>query len=380
MTADGWPSIRLVYPGVGIVVASNDGGHLAWLEEFMGPDFATAAPGPADHTVVLQVDTREYLRLWRRGPDPSGLRVDAFLLDSSTVRLPLWSSSGVGDVTVLDEEYRVFYVVSADRRRVRLVAARFGLLARNSLMRVVRELAMIATRRAGALVVHGAGVLLDGAGYVLAGARKAGKTTLLLHLLARADARYVANDRVVVAQDVSGEARLHGMPTIVTVRDRTARTFPAFWTALVASGFHAWSTLDETARRGRRRRAPSPAGWPLSAVQLTTLLGVPRAAGGPLEAILLPRVSGAPGGIALRRLAAEDALDRLRQSVFRARAGTGRGMLEAPGARDDAALREDACRRLVQHVPCLDCALGRHAYREPADVLDGLASAVASPR
>jgi hypothetical protein len=357
-------STRFLYPGVSILVVSDSPGHVPWLEEFLCPDFATAPPAEADHTVILDIDTARYLDLCRRGPDPSGTWIDCFALDSGAVRLPRWRSSP-DEIVVFDGEYRVFCIVTLDRRTIRLVAPRFDLSMRNSLMRVVRELAMIAAERAGALIVHGAAALVDGTGVVLAGPKKAGKTTLLLHLLSRPCAAFVTNDRVAVTMEAAGGAALRGMPTIIAVRERTVRTFPSFEERLRWSGFHAWSTLDEVARR-RRRRAAAQRLWALSPTQLATLLGVRRVASAALETILFPRVTGARGGIELRRLDPPEAADRLRQALFRAQAPTSHvGMLLAPSAQTtDAAPREELCRRLADRVPCFACALGREAYTD----------------
>lgn len=355
---------RFLYPGVSILVVSESPGHLAWLAEFLCPDFATAPPAEADHTVILDIDTARYLDLWRQGPDPSAAWIDCFALDSGAVRLPRWRSSP-DEIVVFDSEYRVFCIVTLDRQTIRLVAPRFGLSMRNSLMRVVRELAMIATERAGALIVHGAAALVGGAGLVFAGPKKAGKTTLLVHLLSRPGAAFVTNDRVAVTMEATGGAALRGMPTIVAVRERTARTFPSFDRRLRSSGFHAWSTLDEVAPR-RRRQAAAQRVWALSPTQLATLLGVRRVASAALETILFPRVTGARGGIEIRRLAPPEASDRLRRALFRAHAPTSHvGMLLAPSAETaGTATREELCRRLADRVPCFDCALGREAYED----------------
>jgi hypothetical protein len=357
-------SARFLYPGVSILVVSDSPGHLPWLEEFLCPDFATAPPAEADHTVILDIDTARYLDLWRQGPDPSGTWIDCFALDSGSVRLPRWRSSP-DEIVVFDSEYRVFCIVTLDRRTVRLVAPRFGLSMRNSLMRVVRELAMIATERGGGLIVHGAAALVDGAGLVFAGPKKAGKTTLLLHLLSRPGAEFVTNDRVAVTMEATGGAALRGMPTIVAVRERTARTFPSFDGRLRSSGFHAWSTLDEVARR-RRRPAAAQRVWALSPTQLATLLGVRRVASAALETILFPRVTGAQGGIEIRRLAPPEASDILRHALFRAHAPASHlEMLLAPSAQARGTeTRDEMCRRLASRVPCFDCALGRDAYRD----------------
>lgn len=375
---EGWRSIRFIYPGVEILVTGAEPGHLAWLQEFVCPDFVTAAPGPADHTVFLEIDTGRYLDLWRRGPDPSGAQVDAFALDSGTVRLPRWRSQP-DELTVFDREYRVFYVATADKRTVRLVAPRFGLSVRNSLMRVVRELAMIASQRQGGLIVHGAAVVVDGRGVVFAGPKKAGKTTLLVHVLSQPGAWYVANDRVLVMETPAGMV-LRGIPTIVAVRARTAKMMPQFERRLLDKGFHAWSTLCESAQQGRRRGRASGNGWSLSPAQIATVLGVTRTAGGPFDGLFFPRVTGANGGIELRRLTVDEAVEHMRGALFRAGAPTrhAKMLAWADDEAKSAATRDSACRRIVARVPCFECMLGRDAYEDPRSAADLFARAAAS--
>jgi hypothetical protein len=362
MSAPAAPSreVRFLYPGVSIRVACDVPGHLAWLQEFLCPEFAVAPPGPADHTVTLDVDTGRYLELWRRGPDPTGATIDGFALDTGNVRLPLWRS-GPAEIVAFEREYRVFYVVSPDRREVRLVAPAAGMTMRNSLMRTVRELAMLATERAGGLIVHGAAAVVDGSGLVLAGPKKSGKTTLLVHLLSRG-AQFVANDRVVVTVDAVPPA-MRGLPTIVAVRAGTARRFPAFEDRLRARGFHAWWRIaDRPALRSRH--APPPSVWPLSPAQLVALLGVRRTATAAISAIVFPRVTGLPGGIELRRLASSDAAAVLPRALFRAHAGPVRGerLLALGEPPPGPAARDALCAQLAGRVACFDCALGRDAY------------------
>jgi len=92
-------------------------------------------------------------------------------------------------------------------------------------------------------------------GVILAGPKKSGKTTLLMHLLSGGGADYVANDRVAVAWR-DGVPVLRGMPTIITLREATA-SVPHQRQHVVKRGFHAWLTIDEARLRppAWRRRA-----------------------------------------------------------------------------------------------------------------------------
>lgn len=90
-----------------------------------------------------------------QGPRPDGGEAVCFVLDRVLIRLPLWSSP-TGDRIVFDEPLKAFYLVSSGHARVELLTPADSLAARRALMRVVRELAMSDSHRAGRLMVHGA--------------------------------------------------------------------------------------------------------------------------------------------------------------------------------------------------------------------------------
>ena len=149
-----------------------------------------------------------------------------FVLDGGTVCHPEWKGSGPDERILFDAHYQAFYYVERRSGHVRILATPRPNLTRIALMRVVRELAMAASLARGGLLLHGAAFAIGGRGVVLAGPRRAGKSTLLLHALQAAGALFISNDRVLARQ---GQDRvvLRGMPTIVNLRPGTLATFPA---------------------------------------------------------------------------------------------------------------------------------------------------------
>jgi hypothetical protein len=106
---------------------------------------------------------------------------------------------------VFDEELGAFYRRSqGDPAVVEIVAARDRAETRLALLRVVREYAMLYAARAGWLILHAAAVDFGDYGLVIAGPKRAGKTTLLLHALRNERGRYVSNDRVALSGEPSG--------------------------------------------------------------------------------------------------------------------------------------------------------------------------------
>jgi hypothetical protein len=113
----------------------------------------------------------------------------------------------------------------------------------------VRELAANRAQRTGGLLLHAAAFAAGDQGIVVAGPKRAGKTTLLLHALSAASARYVSNDRVLVTAD-RGRAIARGVPTIVRVRRGALDRFPAVAARFASASYHHRLTLEEAAVLG----------------------------------------------------------------------------------------------------------------------------------
>src|SRR5262249_53240785 len=141
----------------------------------------------------------------------------------------------------------------------------------------------------------------------VAGPKRAGKTTLLLHVLRDPRARYVSNDRVLVSLDAAPpDAR--GVPTLVSLRRTTLDLFPELARRQAARRYHYARALDE--------RAPGPAQAKpdrevVTPAQLCRLTDTSPVGHGPLAAVVFPRLTGEPGGLALTRLSDREAASAL---------------------------------------------------------------------
>ena len=363
--------LDLRYDALVIRVESEESGHLAWLEEFLTPQFEVVAGVLPHRTVRLVADSDRYADTLRRGPDPGGDCLAAFVMDSHVVTLPLWR--GIGEARVLrEEEFGAFYAISADGSAVEIVTPEGNSSVRNALMRVVRELAMAGVRRTGGLLLHAAAVALAEQVMVIAGPKQAGKTTLLVHILGQSPARFVANDRVVVSGPGPG-ATARGLPTIVKLRRETADWFPGLRDRLLASPFHHRRTLAEARGRAAGVTATAPDGyWSLSPAQFCALLGVDAIPSGRLGAALFPRMTRRPGTLALRALRPEETEAALADSEFPSHRDGGPGSAgvdpwtggAAPLADDPASARR-RWREVANSVPGFVCELGAEAYRDP---------------
>jgi hypothetical protein len=355
------------YNGLTVQVLSRDGTDLDWLAEFLSPSFRILQRGSLDYRVTLEIDPRlwEKVRSW--GPHPRRKRVDSFFLDTKIVRHPIWKTPG-DETVIFDEEFGVFYAIDRSKATVTILGTHEGWLRRLALMRVVRELAMIHSWRGDGAVLHGAGFSLGGRYIVVAGRKHSGKTSVLIHALLEKGARYLANDRCLVNLD-SKDARMRGMPTIVTLRPSSLAMFPALDARLRSRNDFPALSLRE-ARRGVLGpiRAWRDGKFTLSPAQLCDLLGVGSEAQGVLSAILFPSITGRPGSMKLQKLSRDRASAKLRANLFRARPALKFGGVFAELAMSKHPTAHTIKRfsqRLASRVPCYVCRLGRDAYREP---------------
>ncbi|HVQ74245.1 MAG TPA: hypothetical protein VMT79_01785 [Candidatus Binatia bacterium] len=338
------------------LVESSDPSHLAWLDEFLTPQFERRRDLDHEVRVRLVEDGAEYRSAHALGP-ASGT-ADAFAHDTEVVSLPRWRG---GPMRLLDARLELLYDVGAGA--VTILSAPGNSRIRLALMRVVREIATNRAQAAGGLLLHSAAFTAEGRGVLIAGQKRAGKTTLLLHMLGAGGAHYVSNDRVLVATDGAAPPGARGVPTIVALRPGTLDFFPALAARLAATCHRYRLTLDEAAALWRQGTSRAPGG--VSPAQLCWLLGARAAGECELGAILFPRITGAPGAIAARRLDEVAAAARLAGALFGLAHGRStsdvfpaRGCETAP----DLGARTAHAHALAARVPCFDCALGLGAY------------------
>jgi hypothetical protein len=345
-----------------IRVASADPGDLSWLGEFLRPAFATGPDGNADCAVRLTVDAERHAWLGAWSAARPGRAAACFALDTRMVSLPAWRLEG-GAQAISDAEYDVFYLVRERGADVEIVGRAHDLWrGRIPLLRVTRELAMNHAMSTGGVLVHGAAVRLGGRGLVLAGPRRAGKTTMLTWLLGEPDARYVANDRVLVGFDARGPV-LRGVPTIVTLRAAMTRRFPGLRRRVRESFYNPCLSLQEARTGVLGPIATDEQGrFHVSPAQYLALTNARPAATSRLHALVFPRLTHRRGRLEVRRLTGSAALARLRASLFRAAARRRASDVFAPFPAPPRRSRERLVRRLASSVPCFECRAGSQAY------------------
>ena len=371
-----------VYRDLAVRAACDRDEPLQWLAEFLSPAFDVRDHGLADCTVTLIADRGEFDATRARGPRADGTGMGCFALDSGVTMLPRWNAPA-DELLLFDEEVDVFYAVSADRTRIRILAARERPARRIGLMRVVRELALSRAWSATSMVTHAAALAVGDTGIVIAGPKGAGKTSLLLQLLLSGpDVAFVANDRVVI--DVDADTVLRGMPTIVTIRPPSAETLPELYRRLApARGDHRLTMRELAQGNAPVRKSMDP--LQCTPAQLCAILDVPMQAQTRPAVLLLPQVCADEAGADLVQLSPSAAAARLRTLCLggdRPALSQAFNLPARPGVIAGVAL-DALCKTVAQRVATFACRLGRSADRP--DVARGLldqviaASAAAHP-
>lgn len=367
------------YDGLAIGVVTHRSSDAEWLAEMLAPAFCSREDGAADLEVALRVDPAPFAQLQRRGPLRPGGCVDGAVLDDSTERFERWTNASPIDGahpledaprhTAFDPQFGVFHEVWPGSR-VRLTAAA-GDLGRLALMRVVRELAMQASLRRGAVFLHAAAFCVEGRALVIAGEKGAGKTTTLSWGLARIDeAGFVANDRVRLRAGPSG-FEVRGMPTVLSFRPASLALLPELEAALRGErgmAFHSRSEVRD--REDLEPLAPFPDGRiGLKPRRYAELLGRPALYGAGAGAIVFPELCDDDTGLHAQPIAPAEAAPRLERALFGAGDLGRRSPLYAlprTGPFPTAAELRERAARVADGVPAWVWRLGRGAPRDAA--------------
>jgi hypothetical protein len=358
--------------GVEVTCPSAD---LAWLEEFLSPAFcARASGGDVHYGVEAVVDEGRfdaYLAARPAGPLPEAA---AFVLDQRVLTTVSWRDPSTGRTAFFDPAHRVVYLTHADTPGVTIVARTGGRLFRGALMRVVREVAMTRAWTPGSLVLHASAFATARGAVIVAGPKRAGKTSLLLYAL-HGGAAFISNDRVVLVS--GGESFVaHGMPSITSLRHSTLALFPRLAAALDERRYRAHLTIAEA----EASAAPPDGDGAISPSQLCRAMDARMDAAVPAAAVLLPRVDLSRLGLEILPLDPSAARDRFDDVLFASanRGGTSDVFGIAGGERVvDVSSARALWGRAVNTVPVFECVIGRGAFDEPAAAT---VLAIAGPR
>jgi hypothetical protein len=340
-----------------VAVDAGDADTVRWLREFVTPWFAPASVGRANARVRLVANAARFAELDARQLAAGTHPVPCFSLDSALVSYPGWSEPD-GATVVADGEYGCFYRVLG--KEVEIVTKPGDPVARVGLLRVVREVATLRALAApGMLDLHAAAFATRGCAVLLVGGKRAGKTTLLAHVLTSGQAALLANDRLLVD---CNSLRATGVPTIVPVREDTERRFPA-----LARGLPRRAALLHAGEIASPELAALCAGarLVLSPAQFARQLGAATAGSAKVSLIVFPEITADESMWSLSPVSREDGNARLVAGLYASRTGpraptifqTAAGETPILGAQAALALQ------LASTVPLVICRLGPDAYR-----------------
>lgn len=360
---------RFRYQDTSILVCSADGGSLEWLEGFLLPSFDVTRPiqagSDADYEIRYVVDSQRYATLRRDIAEGSTSSLPCFALDTQAVCLPAVQDEH--RTMLLDEPHGCVLLVG--RESIEIVSDPAAQRRRLPLLRTVREIAAEAWRRhGGRLHLHAAALKIGGAVVLLAGAKNAGKTTLLVSALDTPAACLVANDRVAVGSD-GGRCTVRGLPTLVSIRSGTLARFPALLDDVPAH-FYPWS-LNDAEWRAAQRSSDFHAKQDhlrLSPGRFAAQLGSDLVAGGRLGAILVCSLDPEVANREVTRLPPHAARAVLETCLYgRGSRGEEPTVIETfvRGTAPDDTMQSLAA--LASLVPVFECRLGPGAYDAPFD-------------
>jgi hypothetical protein len=265
-----------------------------------------------------------------------------------------------------------FFLVGAGT--VDVVSRRGSSRARLGLLGLLREIITGKVAAVAPIVdLHASAFAVGDAAVLIAGAKGAGKTSLLCHALISAGAGLVGNDRVFIDLAASPPRAL-GVPTVISIRADALHRFPQL--AHRADQFPPLFPIEAAAPPGNGGSGPAirsaDRALLLSPAGLAGRLGAARVPEAPLSAILLPEVTAGIRGCTIERLSAETARAALEACLYGASSGRNEPTLFA-GLAGAAAVSPTAIgvrlERLVAAVPAYACRLGRDAYDTPAAML-----------
>ena len=360
-----------------IAVRTSDEASLAWLREFLCPAFQIVESDSADWTVSVENDSERFDQFIEQPSSNQPESVECFTLDGRFKSHELLQRNG-NRLIARDRKRSIIHMIDRNHCEVRILESPGGRHGRMSVARVIRELATVHSLNTGLLHCHGAAFSIGGMAIVLAGVKRSGKTSSLIHAMHDPTARFITNDRLFVQCD--GERPLvRGMPTIFKIRSKTLDLLPEFGKRRRARPYHFLDTLKEAQREFPTRRlemfGKRNLETRLSTAQFCDLMDVSAVGESTLGAIVFPRISPHVDRVHIEPMAPEVAGHKLfSESLLKAsspqRTATAFRRSDESSVLNDEDVRRQ-CERIACQVPCYSCAIGPAAYEGPF-LLDAL--------
>lgn len=358
-------SIQLRYLDFTVKVGVPGDNDLLWLKEYLSPPFGIVKSSRFDCEIDLIFNDQEFSSLFGKSSQ-SKMKLSGFILDTRIVELKLWPSSGNCKI-LFDEEYNVFYFVSKNIRKITILAHSVKSIGfRTALGRIITELAMNYSRASGGHFIHSAALSYRGEGIMIAGPKNAGKTSLLIYLLQKLSAKFISNDRVLVSHN-GATPFIYGMPTVITVSEKSLQMFPRLKNKFSKFNFHHRHTADEIVKRNCIPYKLETGEFTLSTEQFCRLLRVNPSSCSQLSMILFPRINERKRTIVFKKLSRTAALERLKESQFARNISESLSFFYLQD-KDLSSLNneknyEKFSSKLAAETACYDCYLGHQIYQ-----------------
>ncbi|NUP41198.1 MAG: hypothetical protein HOY76_30300 [Streptomyces sp.] len=229
-------------------------------------------------------------------------------------------------------------------------------------LRTARNLLRWQALEEGRPCLHGALVEIGGAGIVLAGGKRSGKTSTTLAALGVLGCGFVSNDDVTLVEDAAGSGRWTGVGWPRSVNVRTDAL------AELARSVPALARLREQSTHPRMEYTkPESASFTVYPEDICRTLAVESRPSAPVKALVLPRFASDVRP-ALTRLGSDEAAERLYENVDRVATDHDGYLREWFTELDDAAARRHA-RDLARDIPCYELVQNLATAPESARLL-----------
>jgi hypothetical protein len=350
---------------------SLDERDLVWLGEFLCPPFSADDERAAVFEINLNCDDASFHELMSYPGEEQGY-VNGFILDTHIVKFQAFRAQLYTQV-FYQEDWNLFYKVSKDRRQLEIIAETGNInQARTAMMRVIREYAVHGVQHSTGSFLHGAAVVHGDKGFLIAGVKNAGKTSLLNYLLSEPKSIYVSNDRVLVYEK-NGRFRAHGVPTIISLTRQTIAMFPALQSGFMKQNYHHAYSLRELKAGAFQGIKDDRQEIGLTPRQFCHLVNTPLQPDMPLNAVLFPKVSEQYQGIRVNAASGPRALELLREAQLSKQHSDEVSLFHIPPAVPPAHTVSGqffrVTERLASQVPCYECQIEKGAYLKGYDPL-----------
>lgn len=306
---------NFAYDDLVVKVTSVHEKYLTWLREFLSPAFRIDKDPEFSCQITVTVDRGRFEAALGKGPHHTSQNVPCFTFDNHVANYPLWHSID-GETWVRDSELDTLYIVKPGQRHIEILSRKPALPVRIALLRVIRELITHNIPIGTAYLLHAAAFSVNDKGILISGAKKAGKTSLLIHAMRHAATKFISNDRVVLSTEEDTAATIKAMPTVIAIRPQTIDLFPEFPFS-AARHWRARMTLKYAkALSSTDNPSSAPGKLDLTPAQFCDLLGRTAVSSARLERIIFPRVDPDINGMSIEPLEPVMAAARLAETLL----------------------------------------------------------------